>query len=116
MDKKLYIENALIGYISCALWVTFDEPNELTADNLSEVSKARAVIDVESFVNKMWDKIQDIPASQLGHDLFLTRNRHGAGFWDRGLGEIGDELTEVAKGMGEIDVYLDEEYPLIYME
>jgi len=40
--------------------------------------------------------------SQAGHDLWLTRNGHGAGFWDRDLGEAGDKLTELSKEMGEL--------------
>lgn len=36
-----------------------------------------------------------------GHDFALTRNGHGAGFWDRGLpGETGDRLTELAESYG----------------
>lgn len=41
-----------------------------------------------------------------GHDFALTRNGHGAGFWDRGLGEIGDMLTEECKPYGEHSVYI----------
>lgn len=33
-------------------------------------------------------------ATQAGHDFWLTRNGHGAGFWDRGLGHIGEALSE----------------------
>jgi hypothetical protein len=33
---------------------------------------------------------------QCGHDFWLTRDRHGAGFWDRGTGEIGELLTQAA--------------------
>ena len=32
--------------------------------------------------------------TRAGHDFWLTRNGHGAGFWDRGLGEVGDALSE----------------------
>lgn len=32
-----------------------------------------------------------------GHDFALTANCHGVGFWDRGLGELGDVLTAKAK-------------------
>ncbi|QAY17429.1 hypothetical protein SEA_IDYN_81 [Gordonia phage IDyn] len=39
----------------------------------------------------------------FGHDLLLTRDQHGAGFWDRGLGDLGDYLTAVADGYGEHD-------------
>lgn len=35
-----------------------------------------------------------------GHDFALTRNGHGAGFWDRGLGRVGDMLTEEARAYG----------------
>lgn len=31
---------------------------------------------------------------QAGRDFWFTRNGHGVGFWDRGLGEIGDLLSE----------------------
>lgn len=41
---------------------------------------------------------------EAGHDLALTRNRHGAGFWDRMLGTPGDELTELAHAAGELNV------------
>lgn len=34
---------------------------------------------------------------QIGHDYVLTTGGHGAGFWDRGLGELGDKLTEACK-------------------
>jgi hypothetical protein len=40
----------------------------------------------------------------FGHDLLLTRSGHGAGFWDRGLGELGDRLTEAAKVYGDTSV------------
>lgn len=41
----------------------------------------------------------------FGHDMTLTRNGHGAGFWDRGMGEIGDVLTDWAKGLGTLSVF-----------
>jgi hypothetical protein len=35
-----------------------------------------------------------------GHDFWLTRNGHGAGFWDRDLGEIGERLTKASEAYG----------------
>jgi hypothetical protein len=32
-------------------------------------------------------------ADRAGNDFWFTRNGHGVGFWERGLGEIGDALT-----------------------
>jgi len=57
----------------------------------------------------------DYEDSQAGHDFWLTRNKHGAGFWDRGLGEIGEKLTEAAQSCGEKHVYLGDDN-LIYMD
>lgn len=42
---------------------------------------------------------------QFGHDLALTRNHHGAGFWDRGLGDAGDVLTDWAHSLGTLNVF-----------
>ena len=42
-----------------------------------------------------------------GHDFALTRNGHGTGFWDRGMGEMGDMLTEECKPYGAHHVIID---------
>jgi hypothetical protein len=35
--------------------------------------------------------------SAIGHDYVLTTGGHGAGFWDRGLGEAGERLSAVCR-------------------
>jgi hypothetical protein len=45
----------------------------------------------------------------IGNDFILTANRHGAGFWDRGLGERGQRLTELVHPFGTIDAFVDEQ-------
>ncbi len=45
------------------------------------------------------------PPEQSGHDFALTRNHHGAGFWDRGYGEIGTRLTAAAHVYGESNAW-----------
>lgn len=47
--------------------------------------------------------------AEFGHDFWLTRNGHGAGFWDRNLGDLGDELTELAKTWGSVGTYLGDD-------
>jgi hypothetical protein len=44
-----------------------------------------------------------------GHDFWLTRCGHGAGFWDRGLGEVGDTLTKACKAFGNVDLYVGDD-------
>jgi hypothetical protein len=48
-------------------------------------------------------------AESFGHDFWLTRNGHGAGFWDRGLGDLGDRLSGAAKVYGECDLYVGDD-------
>ena len=50
-----------------------------------------------------------------GYHFWLTRNGHGAGFWDGDYPEpIGQRLTVNAHGFGEIDPYLGDD-GLIYI-
>ena len=46
---------------------------------------------------------------RAGHDFWLTRNGHGAGYWDRGLGEVGDALTTAAEVYGSCDLYVGDD-------
>lgn len=40
-----------------------------------------------------------------GRDFWYTRNGHGAGYWDRGLGKVGDDLASAARAFGSSDLY-----------
>ena len=46
---------------------------------------------------------------EAGIDFWLTRNGHGTGFLDRGLGELGDTLTAACEAFGEVWVYLGDD-------
>ena len=45
------------------------------------------------------------PWDSFGHDFWLNRNRHGVGFWDRNLGNLGDKLSDLAENMGSVEAY-----------
>lgn len=47
--------------------------------------------------------------AQAGRDFWFTRCGHGVGFWDRGLGEIGDRLTAHCQPFGNVDSYLGDD-------
>lgn len=51
----------------------------------------------------------DYDSEAAGHDFWLTRNGHGAGFWDRNLGEVGDKLAEAARAWGNYDLYIGDD-------
>ena len=58
--------------------------NEMNIENFSDDSKIKAFEDIRKFlsidgVQEAIEK-QNIPNDMLGHDLWLTRNSHGAGF------------------------------------
>lgn len=51
--------------------------------------------------------------NQAGIDFWFTRNGHGVGYWDRGLGKVGDELSVVSRQLKNSDVYAGDD-ELVY--
>jgi hypothetical protein len=47
--------------------------------------------------------------AMAGHDFWLSRNRHGAGFWDRYLGAAGAMLHAAALHAGEVSLELGDD-------
>ena len=92
---------------------TFDILNEYNPDLLEAVEeKMRGdqalIARCEKFITEHADLIdralEDGTYSgyfDIGSDLLLSQHRHGTGFWDRGLGEIGTSLTEAAHAFPE---------------
>jgi hypothetical protein len=50
----------------------------------------REVADFLALLDEECPEWRNLEPGQVGHDFWLTRNRHGAGFWDRGYGKLGD--------------------------
>jgi len=47
---------------------------------------------------------------RAGHDFWLTRNGHGAGFWDGDWpDDAGGRLTEASKKYGEFNLYVGDD-------
>lgn len=112
----------LQGYLACALWSSHDNSREDGGDpldkNYSETdiapeTLARAKADVDAFYSAHEDALIDPESpsfAHAGHDLWLTRNGHGAGFWDGDWpDEIGKRLTDAADAMGEVDLYVGDD-------
>lgn len=119
------LDNFSRAYIEAALWSSTDDTGEpLDSGNaeLSESAKERMVADCAKFQGDYVAKLNaldycsgDFPETQVAHDFWLTRNRHGAGFWDGDYPkEIGDVLTELAHSYGECDLYVGDD-GLIYV-
>ena len=107
-------------YIICALWSSTDEEGEpldavYSIDDVAPATLKQMEDEVADFVESNEALLTESGQSdeQIGHDFWLTRNGHGAGFWDRGLGAIGDALTKASKSYGSSDLYIGDD-GLIY--
>ena len=100
------IDTIVDHYLTCAIWASCLDDDYTTSD-VSATAKCEARADIEAFLAACDGlDMSGITAEQLGHDLWLTRCGHGAGFWDRGLGQLGDALTIRAESMGARDCYI----------
>ena len=100
------------GYLECAEWVGLTDEDRKGFDDSSSpewedesVKSAKRMC--SAFQEEAGALLNGLSSSQAGHDLFLTQNHHGAGFWDRGLGEVGNRLTRIAHSYGSVDVFFD---------
>ena len=112
------IQEFVAAYIECALWSSVDDNEEsfdanYTQDDIADESMASIVSDCVDFFAANLLTFNDTPdeydVSQAGHDFWLTRCGHGAGFWDRGLGDVGEILTAASKVYGNIDPMLSDD-------
>jgi hypothetical protein len=126
------IDEFTLGYTTAAMWSsshTEDEhDNEGTPfDQLdpepewSEEALKKIKDDCDKFCEEQesdlldymlelaYDPSHGTAIEHAGHDFWLTRCGHGAGFWDRGLDDLGDRLTAACEPYGNIDLYLGDD-------
>lgn len=114
------LEEFVHSYKVAALWSTTSEDggnldDDHDEDDIAEETATVMRSDCEDFIRSNWldllhycDKMENEEYTgwqRAGHDFWLTRNGHGAGFWDRGLGELGKRLTAAAKVYKEVYLY-----------
>lgn len=101
-----------LGYLEAALWSTSDYSDEsnnpemldanFSISDISDEFKEQASKDCAELYKKIADLLTDddnrgnFNREQIGHDFWLTRNRHGAGFWD-GDYVNGDAITKIVQ-------------------
>lgn len=107
-NSKHYIDDILKNYLECVLWTEeYDEEvKDKTIYDFSEKSKKEATEQIKWFVDMSGDALDDISDESIGHDLWLTRNGHGSGFFDRGY---DDDIEEILSYLSNIlgEVYLE---------
>lgn len=99
------------AYIECALWCGVIDPAGEMVTGTSQyqlLSRARKALTRDALA--FWKENEELigrNTTQAGHDFWLTRNRHGAGFWetDTWSKEEGEALTKAAHAYGEQSLY-----------
>ena len=102
-------DKILNAYLHTALWSSIDEnehplDDKYDPDDFSDEAVELSKTDIVSFWGLAKDLIRGCDEEFVAHDFWLTRNGHGAGFWD-GDYENGDELTEICKQFKELNPY-----------
>jgi hypothetical protein len=95
------------AYLEAAEFTDGEESGDDTVFSTQFKSDAyKACADFENACATLEIDLRDYPAAQVGHDLWLTRNGHGAGFWDRPkvYGKHTDLFTGMARAQGYHDV------------
>jgi hypothetical protein len=80
-----------------------------TITDFAEKAVDEAERDCRDFLDNLPVGGDVMDGTELGHNFWLTRNGHGTGFWDRGLGDIGNELSNLAKSYGTSDAYIGDD-------
>lgn len=109
------IEEILKHYLIAALW-TGDLASEFDTEDFEEDSIESSRKDIISFVEKAGTLLGELEPSQIGHDFWLTRNRHGVGFWDREYlpKEIKEKLTEICHLFDEVNIDVENDCVFLY--
>jgi hypothetical protein len=112
------------GYAETMLWATtkYDEYENCdksyeylnySADDLSKEAWRQIREDCEGFLELVredepaaWEELV-LDLERAGHDFFLTRERHGAGFWD-GDWVNGTLLTKWSHTFGTVNLYVND--------
>ena len=101
VKKMNRIDTMLGAYLDCIAWVDCVDDQDENFENaaFSDELLEEAKNDCKEFLDIAGDKLTDNQLEQAGHDLWLTRNGHGAGFWDRGdfYNGHGDYFTSLCE-------------------
>jgi hypothetical protein len=110
------IDEFTTAYIKALLWAENDEStpqggrpldDNYTIDDLAPEALAKCVADCQLFQRENAADLAARETDRGGIDLLLTRNRHGAGYWDGDWPDAeGTRLTAAADRLGEVSPYV----------
>jgi len=104
------------SYAETALWSSTDESDDgggepldesYGVDDIEADAFAAMVADCEAFRDCQAEMLVDVSPSDAGHNFWLSRNGHGAGFFDSSA-EHADALQAATKPYGSAYLYAHE--------
>jgi hypothetical protein len=114
-DRWKALDSFTQGYVEALYFTECNSDNVelemMTFADMADDTLAMIVAECASFQTENVVELEHVYSLErytdksAGADFWLTRNRHGAGFWDRGLGAWGDKLTKAAHSYGGRDAY-----------
>ena len=108
------LDRFTLSYLDTALWSSTDDDGSpldesYGIDDFTDEFIAEAKQDCAAFIAANEKDIAGKYA-RAGHDFWLTRNHHGAGFWDGDWPkDIGERLTEASHAFGTVDLYVGDD-------
>jgi hypothetical protein len=113
-----YYKDILTGYLEAMLWAEMDDEGNPLDDKYAIIDVSDEVVkksleEIKQFCKKAEDagvELTQYDTETIGHDLLLTRNGHGAGFWDGDYEDNdGEILTEISKTFRELHPYVGDD-------
>jgi hypothetical protein len=107
--SRYFLQVMANAYLEAAEFTDSEQAEEDTVFSTQFKNDAyQACVDFENACATLEIDLRQYPADLLGHDLWLTRNGHGAGFWDRP--EIYGDKTDLFTGMARAQGYHESEF------
>ena len=113
------------AYIEAALWSSTDDagrPLDQSDAELADETRAKMAADCAQFQAEQAEWLTEdyrttaraahgsTVAESAGHDFWLTRCGHGAGFWDGDWAEpAASKLTAASKAFGNVELYVGDD-------
>lgn len=118
MKTQIKLDTFQAAYVTCALWSSNDdngEPLDSLDAEVAQETLEKMAQDCNTFraAHSNLLDTSGLSIEQQGHDLWLSRNGHGAGFFDRPM-EGADRtacnsLQEKAREFSSFDLYVGDD-------
>lgn len=121
LDGVPDIDDFTRGYVEAALWSSTDavgEPLDKTYDlsDIADETWHKILKDTEKFQRANAKDLSPFGSARAGHDFWLTRNGHGAGFWDGDYPEPqATRLTKASEAFKGVDLYVGNDGKKLYL-